>query len=383
MSSDKNKLFTFRPGEKILEMLDQAKVALGLKSSTDVAREAIERGLERLMDENVTQRDRQDYVDLEKDPRRTLLSLAQKAQAGDALSRPEWHFLASAVNQAYATAFHRIEVIDRDLLVANLQAFASVIALRNQQYPELASGERDGYYFGNMGFSFVDRDKTKNDLQAHVAAVIAGLPKQPSVGSGSFPSRNLDVALRDERPLEIGKLNATLRPYLHALLLVALRGYWYKNEKPILTQEDWRDKRRNEGDGRYLSSYINFPSVSNAHFSFMSLAEQTTISGAIDVLQRRFVFALNHYIELTDFFALLHRVGPGMETHASIAGFQLDCYDYSEKKNDPNYIIATGRWRHFFSQQEFDSLKQLLHDFLAAPEVQEHLKKLELIYGRI
>ena len=154
------------------------KRLLGLKP-TDVAREAFEHGLERIMNENVTQRDHQTFYDLEKDKRAALLNIVKKEENGDDLSRPEWHFLAYLINQAYSRAYHKVKIIDRAILVDNLLSFAAFIKLRNQHYPEMENGERDGYYFGNLGFSFVDRNKTKNDLQAHIQAIMDGLPNEP------------------------------------------------------------------------------------------------------------------------------------------------------------------------------------------------------------
>lgn len=378
---DKNKLFAFRPGALLLSKLDQVKNVLGLTPS-DVARKALNMGLERIIQQHAGAPDEKALAQMQCNCRGTLLTLIRKEQIGIELTRAEWGFLARMCYQTYDRLFHRINTIDRELLVANTLSFAMVMKLRDKQYPELAEHDSDRCYFGNMVISRTNASNAGNNLQDHISAFVMSIPIYPSSGIAAFSCRNFDVALRDEPELEIGLLNSALRPYLRSLLLVCLRGYWYENKAPIITPEDTLDGWRKSEEEQSMSNVVRLKSVSNEHFLFMPHATETTICGAIEARHHPFVFTLNDFVEIIDFFALLKQVGQD-KGHFSMPGFEIDVINFSREKNNPRYMLASGRWRHFFSEEEFNALKALLHEFVEEPFAKRHMEKLEMIYGRV
>lgn len=378
---DKSKHFTFRPGTVLLERLNQVKDLLGVGAS-DLAREAMEKGLEKLLVDKQNAPDREAFLQLQCNLRGSLFTLLRKAAAQQNLSRPEWGFLAFLVNEAYDRYHANSDVICRDLLVANLRAFAAFISLRNIEYPHLAKCRENGYYYGNMSFSWAAHYRETLDIPEYVEACIIGLPEYPSSGAGAFSSRNLDVALRDEPGIDLVKLNSTLRPFLNDLLQIALRGYWVIHKETLVTLKDHTDGSKKTESEFNMPVFVYLKSVSNEHFAISPYADEVSLSGAIESKKHPFVFALNNYAELMDFIALTERIGPE-QRHVKMPGIELDMVNFSAGSKPDRYMMGTGRWRHFFEQDEFDALKDVLRRFVSDGETKAHLQKMESIYGRI
>jgi hypothetical protein len=316
---------------------------------------------------------------LECNEKGTLLTLLRKQQGGDALSRAEWNFLAYKGYRTYDSAYHELEVVDRELLTANLRAFAAVVRLRDEQYPHLSASDENDYYWGNLNFSKVERNVYSKDLQAHVQACIEALPANPHSGYSIFSCRNLDVFLRDEPPLDGTRLNQALKPYLRALLLVALYGYWKDNDEAIVTEKDHLDGRRKIDEELRMKNIVYLPAASNEHFHLTPTASESSIGIAITSRQHPYIFTLNNYIELMQFSDMFERLTDG-STKTSMPGFEL----YSLRSGDQfKYLLASGRWHHTLTTDEFEAMKNLLKELFAATEVRAHLNVLELIYGRI
>ncbi|GAC1569363.1 MAG: hypothetical protein NVS3B3_23720 [Aquirhabdus sp.] len=131
-----------------------------------------------------------------------------------------------------------------------------------------------------------------------------------------------------------------------------------------------------------MPNSIPMKSVSNEHFVLCPHANSATIGAAIEARHHPFVFTLNDFVELTGFIALVERVGRE-KNHCSIPGFELSAIDFSAKKDNPRYMLATGRWRHFFKPNEFEALKNVLNEFIENPVAKAHFERLEMIYGRV
>ena len=314
--------------------------------------------------------------------RGTLLLLLHKEEQGELLTRAEWRFLAEMSNRTYDSAMHRFEVFDRELVTANILAFGAFLSLRDEQYPALANQHGDGYYRGNMSFSWTARATDTSGMQAFVRTAVEGLPVHPSTGCGAFGSRNLDVALRTEPPLDPVRLGRALQPFLHAALLVCIRGYWSENAAAILTDRDRPNGRKKTALELSMIDTVALEPQSNLHFHLSPYATSTTISVAIEARHHGYVFALNDYVELTGFAAMLGRISP--YTHnASMPEFEFGAIPPYSKMGSQRYILASGRWRLFFDEEEFEALKSLLSAFACAPCTGAHLRKLEMIYGKM
>jgi hypothetical protein len=367
MQSEKGKSFSFRPGESLLGKIDQVKRLLGL-SASDTAREALDAGLNSMLKRGYREQTMDEFTVLDANHTASLRLLVDKESRGSSLSRAEWYFVADKVNQTYRDLPEGIETLDPDLIAANLRAFSALIALRDETYPSLRGQEADRYYYGNMGYSYIDTSSIGYSISGHVDAAVSGFVR-PHFGSGDFPSRNLLVALRDEPDVDVSKLNYALKPFLKPLLMVALRGYWLKEKRPLVQAKE----------SQY--PFITLPKKSNAHFHLSPLAEKNGISCAIEPVNHHYVFALNNYVEISDFSTLFSTVENGRE-HARVPGFTLSKIGFRTSSNYA-YILGSGRWRHFFSEEEFESIKALMNDFTSDLAVESHLKSLEMVYGKV
>jgi hypothetical protein len=378
---NKLKHFTFLLGNLLLEKLVQMKEVFGSVTS-DVAREATGKGLDRLLIEKQSAPDYKAFSQLLCNIRGSLLTLLRKREASQNLTRSEWRLLAHLANKTYSHAYHQLDAISRDLLMANLSAFAAFIALRNSEYPHLAQKDSDAYYLGNMSFSWAEKEAEKLDIPSYVETCVNGLPVYPSGGAGTFCSRNLDVALRDEPGIDLLKLNQALSPYLDALLKVALRGYWLQNKEAIITSRDRLDGWRKSEEELQMPNHIHFANISNEHFVLVPRADESSLSCAVESKKHPYVFALSNFVELIDFISLIERIGQDQK-HVKMPGFELDLINFSSDQKRARYMLGTGRWKHFFEQDEFFALQKLMHDFVGSEAVKSHIHKLETIYGRI
>ena len=70
-------------------------------------------------------------------------------------------------------------------------------------------------------------------IPAVVSRMIKDLRESPHSVRPAFGGRNLAVALRDGRLKGAEKLNRALAPFLPRLYLVAARGHWLSEHRPI------------------------------------------------------------------------------------------------------------------------------------------------------
>jgi hypothetical protein len=127
---------------------------------------------------------------------------------------------------------------------------------------------------------------------------------------------------------------------------------------------------------------LPLPGVRNEHFCISVHATQNTVSCAIEALKHPFLFALNNYHELTEFISVLMGIDDNtMRTFTP--DFALYVPLPSSSRSGACVMLESGRWRHFFTYDEFLALKQLFQDFCEQPPVASHLDSLELTFGRI
>ena len=283
--AQKDKLFSFRLTGALGESLSWARKIFGDEITMgETAR--------RLMEERVEQLqflENERIRVLQERPRQALLDIVAKWRNGEILIRSEWAFLAESCHQTYESVSHRREFIDRDLISANIRAFGAVIYLRNSVTQEKGRVE-DGYYLGNLG------NRGSQDLCSRVDEVVSEMPAYPSTGWGIYGARNLEVALRDEPPIDTVALDAALRPFLSALIQVASRGYWYRHKTSILDSPN----------SEWGASDYALRAIKHGKFSLSPLGHEHKITAALDFGEvAPMLMAINNYVEFDDFSTVL------------------------------------------------------------------------------
>lgn len=360
--ANKDKLFSFRLSGALSEGLTWARTLFGGEvTAGEVARRLMEERLDQLRS---YERERQ--IMLKERPRQTFLDILSKWRSGDVLVRAEWAFLAEFAHQAYESAYHRRDVVNRDFLVANFRAFGEVIRLRNTAI-QVNSRIEDTYYLGNFG------GRGSSDLLTRVEEVISELPKYPGVSWGSFGSRNLEVALRDEPLLDTVHLDIALRPYLSALLQLGLRGFWYNENSTV---QDAKDE--------HLATDYSLRPIKGEKFSLSPLGGAHKIGAALDldgVVPG--LIAFNNFVELTEFAELLDKALSSEESSmvAKADGFAL--YRPNTWDKQQRFMLESGRFRLFFSTEDVVALKQLFDMAFEDPAMQGQLQRSAFAYGRI
>ena len=133
-------------------------------------------------------------------------------------------------------------------------------------------------------------------------------------------------------------------------------------------------------------SLNNIPTTrfKNEHFDIGTSVYEDSISCAITFDQQKYIFALNDYVEITDFYTLLNRMGPD-GTHVAVPGFTfVNQGNVNNNKSEADaYMLSTGRWHHYFNHAEFESLKSLMNEYLHNADVKNHMDTLERVYGKI
>ena len=216
-----HKTLSLRISDWLAQRLEQSREALerdGLKLTTsDVARQLLINSARRNMPIGFV-------VDKEE-----MLRAILRAQRDDLpLNQHHYAFLACEAHSAYQQS--RRDFVRADLLKNNLDAFTAFISLcklRGHQIPE----SRARYYRSNLGTKAQERTDLLDSIKDGLGLVES--LGTPSRTTGEFLTRNLEVALRDERSLADDEVDRVLRPHLPGLLLLALRSFAYENRRCV------------------------------------------------------------------------------------------------------------------------------------------------------
>lgn len=216
------KTLSVRINEKVTAFLEHTRAALerdGERASTsEVARQMLDAVVEQKLPAGFV-------VDKEEMLREIL-----RAQRDELpLTQHHYAFLADQAHAAYQRTSR--DFIRADLLLSNLNAFDAFLKLRNTFFPERAEQPSDRYFYANLGSKAQEAPNLPAAIeQGRLLIQELGRPYR---STAEFMSRNLDVALRDELNIPGDALDATLRPYLKELLLLALKAFAYENDRPV------------------------------------------------------------------------------------------------------------------------------------------------------
>lgn len=350
--------FTIRVPSWLKSQLEKLKGSqAGVTTTSDAARYALERGMDLVNPEN----DAKELYGLQANEQLALRQIAAKGQKGELLfSRAELALVAQWASRAYALT--RQSLVGHQPLRANLQAFAAFISLRDSIYgvSEVVEG-RDRYYMGNLGGIQGETVLEKNNL------AIATIGAYANAGLAQFASRNLDVALRDEPPIPLDLLNAALRPYIPALIKLALRGYLLSHDKPAVP-----------ANLEFNSHLQKIPSlVKKGDVTVSPTLVSDSITAAIILDRNDVIVSINSYLELIEFSTLVNALERGDQLSGS--RFLL----IAPNQFVSQYLLRVSGVQIAFKEDDFESMKAALKELIEQPVIRSECERLAWIFGEL
>lgn len=350
--------FTIRVPGWLKAQLEKLKGSLaGVTTTSDAARYALERGMDFANPES----DAKELHALQMNEQLALQQIAAKGQAGGQLfSRAELSLVAQLASRAYALT--KQSMICQQPFVANLQAFAAVISLRNSIYRKSDLFEdRDRYYMGNLGNlpGETIKDKTEH--------AIAAIGTYANAGFARFASRNLEVALRDEPALPLDPINAAMQPHLPALIKLALRGYLLTKEKPAIPV-----------NLEFTFPMKKFPSsVTRGHVTVSPNLLSDSITAGIILDRNDVIVPINSYLELTEFSTLVNALEDGGQFSSGRFLLMAPTPVVSQ------YLLRINGVQIAFKEGDFESLKMALQGLMAQPVMKSECERLSWMFGEL
>ena len=352
------KTLSVRISEWLTQYLERSREALekeGQKMSTsDVARQLL-----------IDAAGRDMPIGFVVDKEEMLRGILRAQRDGLPLTQHHYAFLA---DQAHSTYQHtRRDFVRADLLKNNLDAFAAFINLRDKRHPK-SGGVEDRYYFGNLGTKAQEQTTLPAAIrEAHALVDSLGIPFRTT---GEFMSRNLHVALRDEKGLADDDVDGALRPFLPGLLLLALRAFTYENGRPV----DGIENRHEMSDRLKIRASLNHR---NEYFS-MAFADGNEDLSVLITPESSAWMLTCRYERFVDFVQLT-RMDRGAES------------DYFRLQHVPHmggvyFLSAKGAEVDIsirFTGEEMQGMRALCDMIFDQDEYARVFKLLELRYGSI
>jgi hypothetical protein len=348
-----SKNFAMRLSEQLSQGVQRFKEYVGKygdeePSTSDVVRDLLEKGL------------RDTPLGFVRDNEEVLRDIV-KAWRNQQILRREWLvFLSDGAHDAYMLS--KRDTVDPNLLRNNLLAFRAVITLRDELQPR-GQQDTDHYYLSklsNAGETVLDA------IDAAIARTDNGMVTRTEA---EFRSRNLHVALRDESAaLPEERLHTVIEPFLPGLITLALKGFWYREKRPIELSESL---------DLYLQQ-LRLPVDAQLHkhgdLSLNFLGGHEEFPALLDFGPRHMMLSLN-YVRFSDLAALVKQPGEG--DHFVLQRLPIrgeDNYEFYER---------TSGLRIWFSAREFDDLKELFSNTHSHPVLAEAFAVLDRRYGRV
>ena len=360
---------SIRISETLREFLERSKQVISNArgesvSTSDVAKILLESAKDDLLDHRL------EMAELQRTPTESLIAIRKKWEYGQPLSRAEWIFLGQYIQIACEEISEDPRMPTNSAFVAVLEAVLAIRSLRVDRGTGL-----DRYYVGNLGdansallnerqFDPESAPRVMNELIKVLRESVPG--KKPS-----FAGRNLFVALRDEELTDVVALNRVLEPYLPALLRLAARGHWIREQRPLQV-------RREQWD--YRSPIA--PRIVGAFRLDTHLNTEGELSMVLIMDVREVVYPISRYPEIRDFAAMLSQLQPGKIWNGRhFHGF-----------SDAGTTERPGRF-HFrrhrdgvqfsFQPEEWATLNGMVAGAMAEPAMQPVLAELALVYGEL
>ena len=353
-----HKTLSLRISDWLAQHLERSREALerdGLKLTTsDVARQLLINSAGRDMPIGFV-------VDKEE-----MLRSILRAQRNDLpLTQHHYAFVAGEAHSAYQQS--RRDFVRADLLKNNLDAFTAFISLcklRGHEIPE----SRARYYRSNLGAKAQERIDLLESIKDGRGLVDS--LGTPSRTTGEFMTRNLEVALRDEKGLADDDVDRVLRSHLPGLLLLAMRSFGYENGRCV----DGVENRHELIDRLTIRSSLTH---GNEHFSISFADGNGDLSALIAPASSAWSLTCR-YERFVDLLELIR-----LDRTAESDYFRLEQAPHFggvfllSAKGTPVDISVR------FTEAEILGLRSLVDVISAEPEVSRVLNFLERRYGSV
>ena len=367
---------SIRVSESVREFLDRARKQFSERgeslSISDVAKSLLESAIANQMD------DRLETSDLLAHPTEALLRIRRKWETNLDLTRAEWLLLAHYVQTGCEELSTDPELPSRESFAQVLEAFLAVQSL----WQHSASVE-DGYYLGNLSGSMVGTshggEREAEIIPAVIRRMVHDLRDSPSSERPAFAARNLSMALRDGRLKGADKLNRALAPFLPRLYLVAARGHWLSEHRPI---------RRDRKPWETLEVPPADPTM--VHVGNFDLSSVVSQEGELHMLlslkSHRIAYSLGPYPQLREFQAMVEKLAESTMWNGR------HFFGHTDTLLPPHKRKEGGVTKYFFrehskgvlvelSPAELAEVKELFRQGMNLPELKPAMTELSLQYG--
>jgi hypothetical protein len=313
-----------------------------------------------------------------RDPTESLWQIRKNWDSRHSLSAAEWDIVAEYVQvgaeeKAQEPPLMRPAVPSRESQLALLDAFEAVYMNRKDH-----ASQHSWYYFSNLGGDSTEVRLSREDPDKRHKAVVkqielCGKLLQPQKGwkkPGAISACFL-AAIRDE-DVEATRLDEILAPYWPTLWGLAARGHWIRHDgKPV------RSLRRGASEDEFRRGIPLPDPIQRGDLKISFLPADTEFAMQIEFRgPRPLTYVISDYPEMVEFSAMLESFQPEVAWHGRYF------FTFTSKAEAP-YTLCLNRSRlHIsFSESEWRSLCEMVHEAWHRPELQPWLKELRLEYG--
>jgi hypothetical protein len=308
--------------------------------------------------------ERLDEIEFSSAPESTqqaLLRLLGTWRSGQVLTLSDLRWLAQSGNAAYQRC--RRDFVSKELLVANVSAFAEAMRLATPAKANGAEPEQR-YFLRNLGAA---NDIVAKTLPEYIEQWSVQVADRPSPSQAEVVSRNLLRCLRDEQFTDDAQVAKTLAPYVPALLLVAIRGYWEGQGAPLVAPT--------HGSTPYNSRTMSPSAAGNIRLT--AQVHHDGIDATLDVQTLRGQLSVRNFVELEDLTEITRLAATGVQASAG-------SFEWLISRGKPRcYTFGCERVRWPLEAQDFESLAQCLESLYREPWMVALGERLMYVYGRI
>ena len=360
---------SIRISEGLREFLERSKQVISngrneSVSTSDVAKILLESAKDDRLDFRV------EVAGLQQSPTQSLWAIRRKWEQKHDLSRAEWIFLAQYIQVACEEIHGTHGLPSAESFATLLEAWLALRGLRGERGAGL-----DRYYLGNLGSddgAVFNERQIDPDVASNLGVkLIRELRESPSAKKPEFAGRNFYVAVRDEMLPDIVALNRALLPYMAVLFRLAARGHWQRERQPVRVLREQEVVITGTNQLKAPGFVVSFQIGSDGDLVVMLSAQEKDV-----------MYPIAPYPKVCEFLAMMEGLNPEEEWHGIYffartlsVGHDHRMRFYFRRMSDG---VELG-----FSQEDWESLKQLFRDALATSWLKKALSSLSLAYGEL
>lgn len=280
---------------------------------------------------------------------------------GRALAIADLKLIAGNANAAYLRC--RSDAVSKDLIVANVSAFREAVKIT--AHGKTGKGnELDSHrYLANLATSTGKIDA--KSLADSVDKWIARLPDLTSAAQAECASRNLFSFLLEKDCPDEAQLNRAIRPYLCALLQLAIRAHWYLGRRPLLGPEE---------QGSHPSRMTRLGPVRHGRIVVKALVRDQELALSLQLPGEQGVVTANNLVEVED---------PARVTRLAVEGHDIrgEVFQWSKHLDKPKGSTPSterGWWR--LEASDVSSIGQALEGLFRESSIAVLAERSRFIY---